>query len=93
MYLGRVVETAESEELYRHPQHPYTRALLSAIPTPDPRRKDQRIILTGDVPSPIRPPTGCHFHPRCPEMIDECKGTCPSLRITRPAHETACIRA
>ena len=93
MYLGRVVETAEAEELYRNPQHPYTRALMSAIPVPDPRRKDQRIILTGDVPSPIRPPSGCHFHPRCPDMIEDCKETCPSLRITRPAHETACIRA
>ncbi|MEK7357401.1 MAG: dipeptide ABC transporter ATP-binding protein [Bdellovibrionota bacterium] len=93
MYLGRIVETAEAEELYRNPMHPYTRALLSAIPVPDPRRKDQRIILTGDVPSPIRPPEGCHFHPRCPDMIEECKGTCPSLRTTRPMHETACIRA
>ena len=93
MYLGKVVEVAEAEELYRNPTHPYTRALLSAIPIPDPRRKDQRIILTGDVPSPIRPPSGCHFHPRCPDMIDECKVTCPSLRTTRPEHNTACIRA
>jgi oligopeptide transport system ATP-binding protein len=93
MYLGKVVEVAEAEELYRNPTHPYTRALLSAIPIPDPRRKDQRIILTGDVPSPIRPPSGCHFHPRCPDMIDECKVTCPSLRATRPEHNTACIRA
>ena len=93
MYLGKVVEIAEAEELYRNPTHPYTRALLSAIPVPDPRRKDQRIILTGDVPSPIRPPDGCHFHPRCPDMIEECKVTCPSLRSTRPAHDTACIRA
>ncbi len=93
MYLGKVVETAEAEELYRHPSHPYTRALLSAIPTPDPRRKEQRIILTGDVPSPINPPSGCYFHPRCPDMIEECKATCPSLRSTRPEHNTACIRA
>ena len=93
MYLGKVVELAEAEELYRNPMHPYTRALLSAIPVPDPRKKDQRIILTGDVPSPIRPPAGCHFHPRCPDMIEECKGTCPGLRVTRPEHVTACIRA
>lgn len=93
MYLGKVVEIAEAEELYRHPSHPYTRALLSAIPVPDPRRRDQRIILTGDVPSPINPPSGCHFHPRCPDMIEECKTTCPSLRETRPEHRTACIRA
>jgi oligopeptide transport system ATP-binding protein len=93
MYLGKVVELAEAEELYRHPSHPYTRALLSAIPVPDPRAKETRIILTGDVPSPINPPSGCHFHPRCPDMIEECKGTCPSLRSTRPEHITACIRA
>ncbi len=93
MYLGKVVEIAEAEELYRHPSHPYTRALLSAIPVPDPRKKESRIILTGDVPSPIRPPSGCHFHPRCPEMIEECKVTCPTLRPTRPEHGTACIRA
>lgn len=93
MYLGKVVELAEAEELYRYPTHPYTRALLSAIPVPDPRRKEQRIILTGDVPSPIRPPAGCHFHPRCPDMIEECKLTCPSLRETRPGHTAACIRA
>jgi len=93
MYLGKVVEMADADDLYLHPSHPYTRALLSAIPVPDPRRKDQRIILTGDVPSPIRPPSGCHFHPRCPDMIEECKSTCPSLRETRPAHRTACIRA
>ncbi len=93
MYLGKVVEIAEAEELYRHPSHPYTRALMSAIPVPDPRKRDQRIILTGDVPSPINPPSGCHFHPRCPDMIEECKTTCPSLRETRPAHRTACIRA
>jgi oligopeptide transport system ATP-binding protein len=93
MYLGKVVETAEAEELYRNPSHPYTRALLSAIPVPDPRGKEQRIILTGDVPSPINPPSGCYFHPRCPDMIDECKKTCPTLRETRPEHGTACIRA
>lgn len=93
MYLGKVVEIAEADELYQNPMHPYTRALLSAIPVPDPRRKEQRIILTGDAPSPIHPPSGCHFHPRCPDMIEECKVTCPTLRLTRPEHRTACIRA
>jgi oligopeptide transport system ATP-binding protein len=93
MYLGKVVEVAGADELYKHPSHPYTRALLSAIPVPDPRKKEQRIILTGDVPSPMRPPSGCHFHPRCPDMIEECKATCPTLRQTRPEHGTACIRA
>jgi len=77
MYLGKVVELADSDELYRSPDHPYTRALMSAIPVPDPRAKEKRIILTGDVPSPIRPPSGCHFHPRCPDLIEECKATCP----------------
>lgn len=93
MYLGKVVELAEADELYRYPTHPYTRALLSAIPVPDPRGKEKRIILTGDVPSPINPPPGCHFHPRCPDVIEECKKTCPSLRETRPVHNTSCIRA
>jgi len=93
MYLGKVVELADADDLYLKPTHPYTRALMSAIPVPDPKRKDQRIILTGDVPSPINPPSGCHFHPRCPDMIAECKATCPSLRETRPEHQTACIRA
>ena len=93
MYLGKVVEMAEADDLYMNPTHPYTRALMSAIPVPNPGKRDQRIILHGDVPSPINPPSGCYFHPRCPDMIQECKGTCPSLRTTRPAHETACIRA
>jgi oligopeptide/dipeptide ABC transporter ATP-binding protein len=93
MYLGKVVELAEADELYRYPTHPYTRALLSAIPVPNPRGKEKRIILTGDVPSPINPPPGCHFHPRCPDVIEECKKTCPSLRETRPVHNTSCIRA
>lgn len=93
MYLGKIVEMADADELYLKPTHPYTRALMSAIPVPDPKRKEQRIILHGDVPSPIRPPSGCNFHPRCPDMIEECKATCPSLRETGPAHHTACIRA
>jgi oligopeptide transport system ATP-binding protein len=93
MYLGKVVELADADELYRHPQHPYTKALLSAIPVPDPRKKDQRIILVGDVPSPINPPSGCHFHPRCPSAIADCKVTCPSLRETRPMHDTSCLLA
>jgi oligopeptide transport system ATP-binding protein len=93
MYLGRIVELAEAEELYRHPSHPYTRALLSAIPVPNPRHKKERIILRGDVPSPINPPSGCYFHPRCPDMIEACKKERPALRTTRPDHHTACIRA
>ncbi|WP_413289096.1 ABC transporter ATP-binding protein [Bdellovibrio sp. HCB337] len=92
MYLGKIVEMAEAEELYRHPKHPYTRALLSAIPVPDPKAKEERIILTGDVPSPINPPTGCHFHPRCPMAIEDCKKVIPPLEEKRPNHIAACIR-
>lgn len=93
MYLGRIVELAEGEELYKHPTHPYTKALLSAIPTPNPRRTEQRIILTGDVPSPIRPPSGCHFHPRCPIATEQCKGEAPQLKLTRADHQTSCLLA
>lgn len=93
MYLGRVVEIAESEELYRHPTHPYTKALLSAIPVPNPKRHEGRIILTGDVPSPIRPPTGCHFHPRCPIAVDNCKVEVPQLKVTGDDHKTSCLLA
>ena len=92
MYLGKIVEMAEAEELYRNPKHPYTRALMSAIPVPDPRRKEDRIILTGDVPSPINPPTGCHFHPRCPMAIEDCKTIVPPLELKSPDHIAACIR-
>ncbi len=92
MYLGKIVEMAKAEDLYMSPQHPYTKALLSAIPVPDPRKKDQRIILKGDVPSPIAPPSGCHFHPRCPMMIEECKNIVPPLEDKRPQHPAACIR-
>ncbi|MGZ3772901.1 MAG: ABC transporter ATP-binding protein [Pseudobdellovibrionaceae bacterium] len=92
MYLGKIVEMAEAEELYRNPKHPYTKALMSAIPVPDPRRRDERIILTGDVPSPINPPTGCHFHPRCPSAIEDCKTKVPTLEEKSKQHIAACIR-
>jgi peptide/nickel transport system ATP-binding protein len=77
MYLGEIVETATSEELYNNPRHPYTKALLSAIPSMDPKTKKDRIVLEGDVPSPINPPAGCRFHPRCPVAIDLCKTVSP----------------
>ena len=80
MYLGRVVEIAPADEIYKGPRHPYTRALISAIPQPEPRRKSNRIIMTGDVPSPIDPPSGCPFHPRCPHATDRCKTEVPALR-------------
>ncbi|MBK9323129.1 MAG: dipeptide ABC transporter ATP-binding protein [Bdellovibrionaceae bacterium] len=93
MYLGKIVEMSEAEELYRNPKHPYTKALLSAIPIPDPKKqREERIILTGDVPSPINPPTGCHFHPRCPIAIEDCKKTIPPLEEKSKNHVAACIR-
>lgn len=92
MYLGKVVEMATADELYKNPKHPYTKALMSAIPVPDPRKKEERIILTGDVPSPINPPTGCHFHPRCPSMVEECKSKEPTLEEKAPNHVASCLR-
>jgi oligopeptide/dipeptide ABC transporter ATP-binding protein len=79
MYLGKVVELADAEELYTDPKHPYTKALLSSIPIPDPNYKKDRTILKGDVPSPIRPPSGCYFHPRCPIAHENCKTDIPCL--------------
>jgi oligopeptide/dipeptide ABC transporter ATP-binding protein len=79
MYLGKIVEMATAENLYTNPKHPYTQALLSAIPMPDPDYRKKRTVLKGDVPSPIHPPSGCQFHPRCPVMRDRCKGDVPQL--------------
>jgi oligopeptide/dipeptide ABC transporter ATP-binding protein len=90
MYLGRIVELADKRSLFSNPQHPYTEALLSAVPVPDPSAKPKRIILQGDVPSPIRPPPGCHFHTRCPYAEARCKIETPLMREVRPGHFAAC---
>jgi peptide/nickel transport system ATP-binding protein len=90
MYLGGIVEIADKSGLYAEPLHPYTQALISAIPHPDPRRKKERIILEGDVPSPINPPTGCPFHPRCAFATDECRAVKPALKEVKPGHRVAC---
>jgi len=90
MYLGRVVELADAHELYEQTQHPYAEALLSAVPVPEPGTGRERIVLKGDVPSPINPPAGCPFHPRCPRAIDRCSKEEPELREVRPGHLSAC---
>ena len=90
MYLGKIVETAPSETLYREASHPYTQSLISAIPVPDPHRKAQRDVLRGDVPSPINPPTGCSFHPRCPRAEPRCSEAEPGLAPLTGNHAAAC---
>jgi len=91
MYLGKVVETGSYKSLYNNPKHPYTQALLSACPVPDPQRRVERQVLVGDVPSPIHPPEGCHFHPRCPKCMDGCSRERPGLIEVEPGHFAACF--
>jgi peptide/nickel transport system ATP-binding protein len=90
MYLGGLVEVADKSSLYAEPLHPYTQALISAIPEADPRKKKDRIILEGDVPSPIDPPSGCTFHPRCAHAMPECSKIKPQLKEVKPGHRVAC---
>ena len=90
MYLGQIVEIAEGNELYQNPLHPYTQALLSAIPVTDPRTKKQRIVVEGDPPSPIHIPSGCRFHPRCPKRFERCDQEAPVLREVSSGHWVSC---
>jgi oligopeptide/dipeptide ABC transporter ATP-binding protein len=93
MYVGRIVEIAPTSAIFSHPKHPYTEALLSAVPVPDPRRRAQRIVLEGDVADPSNPPSGCHFHPRCRYTIDRCRTETPSLVEIAPGQAVRCLRA
>ena len=90
MYLGRIVELAETAAIFSRPQHPYTVALLSAVPVPDPKAARNRIILSGDVPSPVNPPAGCRFHTRCPYAFDRCRVEVPPMKEVAPGHFAAC---
>jgi peptide/nickel transport system ATP-binding protein len=93
MYVGRMVELAETEALFVAPKHPYTAALLSAAPEPDPRSRARRIIISGEVANPAAPPSGCYFHPRCPHAVDVCRTQTPAWQETSPGHFVACHRA
>ena len=93
MYVGKIVELAPTEALFRTPRHPYTEALLSAVPVPDPRQRAKRIVLEGEVADPSSPPSGCYFHPRCRYATERCRGEAPQLREVAPGHAVRCHRA
>ncbi len=90
MYLGKLVEEASTDELFTHPLHPYTQVLLSAVPTPDPRTHRSRIVLDGELPSPLSPPSGCPFHTRCPRATEQCRAACPEFLELSSGHRVAC---
>ena len=90
MYLGKIVEYADKRTLFTSPQHPYTEGLLAAVPIPNPRIKREKRILQGDVPSPVNPPSGCHFHTRCPYATERCMVEEPTLKQVSPGHSVAC---
>jgi oligopeptide/dipeptide ABC transporter ATP-binding protein len=90
MYLGKIVETASKRRLFTSPQHPYTKALLAAVPLPNPNVRQQRVALTGEMPSPLNPPSGCPFHPRCPEAVEVCRQVVPALQEYAPGDSVAC---
>jgi oligopeptide/dipeptide ABC transporter ATP-binding protein len=90
MYVGKLVEVGTSQQICVNPKHPYTQALLSAVPVPDPAARKHRIVLKGDVPTPINPPSGCRFHPRCPIAIERCKTDEPPLRPLEDGRQVAC---
>ena len=93
MYVGKIVEIAKTNDLFEAPKHPYTEALLSAVPVPDPRARSKRIVLAGDVADPAHPPSGCYFHPRCRHATERCRNETPALNETAPGHAVACHRA
>jgi peptide/nickel transport system ATP-binding protein len=93
MYVGKICEMADAEALYMTPLHPYTEALMSAVPKADPKYKSDRIIMQGDVADPSNPPSGCYFHPRCRYTIDRCKTETPEFRELKPDHFVSCHRA
>ena len=90
MYLGRIVELAPKDRIFAQPQHPYSEALMAAAPIADPKSRRQRLVIEGDVPSPMNPPTGCHFHTRCPYVVDRCRQEYPPLQEIAPGHVVAC---
>jgi peptide/nickel transport system ATP-binding protein/oligopeptide transport system ATP-binding protein len=90
MYLGSMVEFGDKNKIFEHPLHPYTNALFSAVPNPNPDEKSEKILLKGDIPSPANPPMGCKFHTRCPQAMEICKHICPKYQEQEPGHFVAC---